>query len=221
MLRVFQSVRGLSDDSVTRLDKNEDLALEMRDLTELHWARNFVRSKGDFQRRQHRSSRLRSRLAWRISGLIHGVWGLWTTVLDLIGAWMSSVVGGFDWGMDVVGVHQYSRSRSCLLVVVFPSPSSSMSSVTNWESSSLKCPSSCFSSSMDDTAFLVYEREAHPKSLKGLPFEALPLEGLPSLKRLSTLKRLPSIKRFQSLKGLSMKGLSSEEIFSSRGHAKL
>ena len=36
MLRVFQSVRGLSDDSVTRLDKNEDLALEMRDLTELH-----------------------------------------------------------------------------------------------------------------------------------------------------------------------------------------
>ena len=24
------------DDSVTRLDKNEDLALEMRDLTELH-----------------------------------------------------------------------------------------------------------------------------------------------------------------------------------------
>ena len=29
MLRVFQSVRGLSDDSVTRLDKNEDLALEM------------------------------------------------------------------------------------------------------------------------------------------------------------------------------------------------
>ena len=49
------------DDSVTRLDKNEDLALEMRDLTELHWARNFLRSKGDFQRRQHRSSRLRSR----------------------------------------------------------------------------------------------------------------------------------------------------------------
>ena len=80
VLRVFQSVQGLADDSVTRLDKNEDLALEMRDLTELHWARNFMRSKGDFQRRQHRSSRLRSRLAWRISGLIHGVWGLWTTV---------------------------------------------------------------------------------------------------------------------------------------------
>ena len=34
--RVFQSVQGLSDDSITRLDKNEDLALEMRDLTELH-----------------------------------------------------------------------------------------------------------------------------------------------------------------------------------------
>ena len=48
MLRVFQSVRGLSDDSVTRLDKNEDLALEMRDPTELHWARNFMRSNGDF-----------------------------------------------------------------------------------------------------------------------------------------------------------------------------
>ena len=87
MFRVFQSVRGLVDDSVTRLDKNEDLALEMRDLTELHWARNFLRSKRDFQRRQHRSSRLRSRLAWRISGLIHGVWGLWTTVLVLIGAY--------------------------------------------------------------------------------------------------------------------------------------
>ena len=68
VLRVFQSVRGLSEDSVTRLDKNEDLVLEMRDLTELHWARNFLRSKGDFQRLQRRSSRLRSRLAWRISG---------------------------------------------------------------------------------------------------------------------------------------------------------
>ena len=87
--RVFQSVRGLADDSVTRLDTNEDLALEMRDPTELHWALNFRRSKGDFQQRQHCSSRLRSCLAWRILGLIHGVWGLWTTVLDLIGAWMS------------------------------------------------------------------------------------------------------------------------------------
>ena len=56
MLRVFQSVQGFSDDSDTRLDKNEELALEMRDLTELHWARNCMRSKGDFQRRQHRSS---------------------------------------------------------------------------------------------------------------------------------------------------------------------
>ena len=73
VFRVFQSVRGLADDSVTRLDKNEDLALEMRDLTKLHWARNFMRSKGDFQRRQHRSSRLCSRLAWRISGLIQCV----------------------------------------------------------------------------------------------------------------------------------------------------
>ena len=91
VFKVFQSVRGLADDSVTSLDNNEDLALEMRDLTELHWARNFMRSNGDFQRRQHHSSRLRSRLAWRISGLIHGVWGLWTTVLVLIGAWMSSM----------------------------------------------------------------------------------------------------------------------------------
>ena len=61
MLRVFQSVRGLADDSVTRLDKNEDLSFEMRDLTKLHLVRNFMRSKGDFERRQHRSSRLRSR----------------------------------------------------------------------------------------------------------------------------------------------------------------
>ena len=30
----FQSVRGLADDSVTILDKNEDFALEMTDLTE-------------------------------------------------------------------------------------------------------------------------------------------------------------------------------------------
>ena len=46
MLRVFQSVRGLADDSVTRLDKNEDLALEMRDLTELHWGSEFHVVKG-------------------------------------------------------------------------------------------------------------------------------------------------------------------------------
>ena len=63
MLRVFQSVRGLADDSVTWLDKNEDLASEMKDLTKLHRARNFMRSKGDFQRRQHRSSCLCSSLA--------------------------------------------------------------------------------------------------------------------------------------------------------------
>ena len=36
MFRVFQSVQGLAVDLVTRLEKNEDLALEMRDLTELH-----------------------------------------------------------------------------------------------------------------------------------------------------------------------------------------
>ena len=29
MFRFFQSVRALADDSVTRLDKNEDLTLEM------------------------------------------------------------------------------------------------------------------------------------------------------------------------------------------------
>ena len=77
---------GVHSDSVTRLDRNEDLALEMKDPTELHWALNFVRSKGDFQRRQHISSRLLSRLAWRISGLIHG-----------------SLDNSFgpDWGMDV------------------------------------------------------------------------------------------------------------------------
>ena len=62
---------GLAHDSVTRSEKR-DSALEMRDLTELHLARNFARSKEDFQRRQHRSSRLRYSLAQRITGLIHG-----------------------------------------------------------------------------------------------------------------------------------------------------
>ena len=56
--KVFQSVRGLEDDSVTRLVRKLDLALEIRDLTKLHWALNFLRSKGDFQRRHDRSSRL-------------------------------------------------------------------------------------------------------------------------------------------------------------------
>ena len=90
MLRVFQIVRGLADDSVTRLDTNEDLALEMRELTELHWARNFMRSKGDFQRRQHRSSRLRSRL--------HGLGNFG------INPWCVRSLDncfGFDWGMGV------------------------------------------------------------------------------------------------------------------------
>ena len=85
--KVFQSVQGLEDDSVTRFVRNSDLALEIRDLTKLQWALNFLRSKGDFQRRHDRSSRLLSRLAARISGLIHGVWGLRTTVFDLSGAW--------------------------------------------------------------------------------------------------------------------------------------
>ena len=89
--KVFQSVRGLEDDSVTRFVRKLDLALEIRDLTKLHWALNFLRSKGDFQRRHDRSSRLLSRLAARISGLIHGVWGLRTTIFDLSGAWMSSM----------------------------------------------------------------------------------------------------------------------------------
>ena len=87
---------GLADDSVTRLNKNEDLALKLalklRDLSELHWARNFMRWKWEFQRCQHRSRRLlRSPLTCRISGLIHGVWGLCTAVLVLIGAWVSRV----------------------------------------------------------------------------------------------------------------------------------
>ena len=34
----------------------------------------FMRSKADFQRRQHRSNRQRSRLARKISGLIHEYW---------------------------------------------------------------------------------------------------------------------------------------------------
>ena len=89
--KVFQSVRGLEDDSVTRFVRKLDLAFEIRDLTKLHLALNFLRSKGDFQRRHDRSSRLLSRLAARISGLIHGVWGLRTTIFDLSGAWMSSM----------------------------------------------------------------------------------------------------------------------------------
>ena len=44
-------MRGLASDSVTRIDKNEDLAFEMGDLTKLQWARNFLWSKKDFQRR--------------------------------------------------------------------------------------------------------------------------------------------------------------------------
>ena len=66
-----------------RIGKN-DSALEMGDLTELHSARNFARSKRDFQRRQHRSSRLRYSLAQRITGLLFS----WTIISDLIGAWM-------------------------------------------------------------------------------------------------------------------------------------
>ena len=42
----FQGVRGLAFDSVTRLEKRIS-ALEMRNLTELHSARNFMRSKED------------------------------------------------------------------------------------------------------------------------------------------------------------------------------
>ena len=88
---VFQSVRGLEDDSVTRFVRKLDLAFEIRDLTKLHWTMNFLRSKGDFQRYHDRSSQLLSRLVTRISGLIHGVWGLKTTVFDSSGAWMSSM----------------------------------------------------------------------------------------------------------------------------------
>ena len=90
VFRVFQSVRGLVDDSVTRLDKNEDLALEMRDLTELHCARNFLRSKGDFQRRQHAS--LKS-TAFPLGLENFGV-NPWS---------MGSLDNcfGFNWGMDV------------------------------------------------------------------------------------------------------------------------
>ena len=76
---------------MTRFVRKLDMAFEIRDLTKMHWALNFLRSKGDFQRRHDRSSRLLSRSATRISGLIHGVWGLRTTFLDLSGAWMSSM----------------------------------------------------------------------------------------------------------------------------------
>ena len=87
----FKVFQGLEDDSVTRFVRKLDLALGIRDLTKLHWALNFLQSKGDFQQRHDRSSRLLSRLATRILGLIHGVWGLRTTIFDLSGAWMSSM----------------------------------------------------------------------------------------------------------------------------------
>ena len=68
---------------MTRFVRKLDLALEIRDLTKLHWALNFLRSKGDFQRRHDRLSRLLSHSATRISGLIHGVWGLRTTIQEI------------------------------------------------------------------------------------------------------------------------------------------
>ena len=47
--KVFQSVRGLEDDSVTRFVRKLDLPLEIRDLTKLHWARSeFLAVKGRF-----------------------------------------------------------------------------------------------------------------------------------------------------------------------------
>ena len=54
--KVFQSMRGLDNDSVTRFVRKLDLAFEIRDLTKLQWALNILRSKGDFQRRHDRSS---------------------------------------------------------------------------------------------------------------------------------------------------------------------
>ena len=81
---------GLEDDSVRRFVRKLDLAFEIKDLTNLQWFLNFLRSKGDFQRYHDRSSRLCSRLAAKNSGLIHGAWSPWTTVLDLSGVRMSS-----------------------------------------------------------------------------------------------------------------------------------
>ena len=40
-------MRGLEDDSVTRFVRKLDLALEIRDLTNLHWALNLA-VKGRF-----------------------------------------------------------------------------------------------------------------------------------------------------------------------------
>ena len=39
--KVFQSMRELEDDSVTRIVRKLDLAFEIRDLTTLHWALNL------------------------------------------------------------------------------------------------------------------------------------------------------------------------------------
>ena len=43
----FQRLRELTDDSMTRLDRYEDLAFEMRDSTELLW--DQIGGKEDFQ----------------------------------------------------------------------------------------------------------------------------------------------------------------------------
>ena len=94
VLRVFQSVRGFADDSVRRLDKNEDLALEMRDLTELHWARNFMRSRG----LPATPTSLKSTTFPLTLGLENFGINPWC-----VGSSFAAMDNcfGFDWGMDV------------------------------------------------------------------------------------------------------------------------
>ena len=69
----FSGWQGLAYDSVNdwKIIGKKDLALEMRDLTDLHSAWNFARSKEEFQRRQQRSNRLRYSMAQQIKGLFH------------------------------------------------------------------------------------------------------------------------------------------------------
>ena len=85
VLMGFQGVQRLAYDSITGLEQ-KDSALEMRDLTDLHSARNFARSKGDF----HAASPtwLKSTTLFLGSANYGIILFSWTKISDLIGAWM-------------------------------------------------------------------------------------------------------------------------------------
>ena len=89
MFRVFQSVRGLADDSVTRLDKNEDLALEMRDLTEIALGSEFHAVKGRLPATP--TSLKSTAFPFGLENFGINPWSVWSLDNRF----------GFNWGMDV------------------------------------------------------------------------------------------------------------------------